>query len=253
MTQELVRVQLLGLPVAVHARARIHQETLRRELALVDLGPDAGISDRLAALAENHRQRFGAFTEEQQLALQEAEDAGVDTIDLTYDFPVEVAEAAEALLEMLDEVDHLCGRGELVALVTPPEALAYRHWILGEIIGQLRERREPVPWKSFEAEAPEMETHDAGPVAHVAAGGDLDLVGSPALRTAIAEQLEAGARSIVVDLSGCEFIDSVGLSLLLITRERCTALGGGLEVVGAGDSVLSLFETVGIRDLLVRS
>ena len=83
--------------------------------------------------------------------------------------------------------------------------------------------------------------------------GDLDLFGAPAVRTAIAERLEAGVTAIVIDLSDCGFIDSVGLSLLLTSLERCVSAGGSFEVIGARESALRLFETVGVKDLLISS
>ena len=82
-------------------------------------------------------------------------------------------------------------------------------------------------------------------------GGDLDLFGAPALRSAIAERLEAGMTTIVLDLSDCGFIDSVGLSLLLTSRERCVSAGGSFTVIGAGEAAMRLFETVGVKDLLI--
>jgi anti-anti-sigma factor len=84
----------------------------------------------------------------------------------------------------------------------------------------------------------------------IVAAGDLDLLGSPALRQEIAERLEAGQHDVVVDLSSCRFVDSVGLSLLLTTRERCLALGGSFRVIGVREEIRSLFETVGVDQLL---
>ena len=106
-------------------------------------------------------------------------------------------------------------------------------------------------WRDDDAPTPRRTaSEDRGPPLFV--DGDLDLFGAPTLRAAIAERLEAGATTIVVDLSACGFIDSVGLSLLLTTRERCRAAGGGLSVIGAGENALRLFETVGVRELLVQ-
>jgi anti-anti-sigma factor len=256
MTETLRSVQLLGLPVAVHRRAVQHDDTLRRELALVRAGQEAEAGARLAALSQELQGRFQSFTTEQSAQLQAAGDDA--TIDLTFQLPVEAADGAERLGALLDEVDELCRSGELVTLVTPPEAVAYRRWFLGEFVRQLRDGEAPRPWSAQDAPAvPDDVVAHASPVGDTLGpplfvDGDLDLFGAPTLRAAIAERLEAGATSIVVDLSSCSFIDSVGLSLLLTTRERCRAAGGGLSVIGAGDNALRLFETVGVRELLVR-
>ena len=257
---ELVTVRLVGVPVEIHRRAGDHQDTLARELALVDVGAEADVSERLAALTDDLRQRFGAFTGEQREALLAADERGDATIDLAYELPAEAADASERLGALLDEVDELCRTGELVTLVTPPDLLAYRRWILGEFVEQIRSGREARPWDvslvtdertdAVDVTAAGAAPVDAGEPLRVAA--DLDLLGAPRLRSAIAARLEAGATSVVVDLTGVEFIDSVGLSLLLTTRERCRALGGSFEVVGAGENALRLFETAGVHSLLVR-
>jgi anti-anti-sigma factor len=237
----------------VHRRAVAHDDTLRRELALVRAGREADVGARLLALSTELEGQFGGFTAAQRAQL---EDAGEDdTVDLTYELPAAAADAAEHLGELLDEVDELCRTGELVTLVTPPEAVAYRHWLLGEFVEQIREHRPPRPWSDVAAmlDQPNDEeaTGSAPPGPPLFVEGDLDLFGAPTLRAAIAERLEAGVVTIVVDLSNCGFIDSVGLSLLLTTRERCRAAGGGLSVIGAGENALRLFETVGVKDMLL--
>ena len=253
MNEPLVTVQLLGLPVAVHRRAAAHDDTLRRELALVRAGAEADAGARLFALSTELEGRLGGFTAEQRTQLDTADDDA--TIDLTYELPAFAAEAAEHLGDLLDEVDDLCRSGELVTLVTPPESLVYRRWLLGEFVEQIRNGRPPRPWTEVAAALDEVETDPPPPARPpdppLFVEGDLDLFGAPTLRAAIAERLEAGATTIVVDLSACGFIDSVGLSLLLTTRERCRAAGGGLSVIGAGENALRLFETVGVRELLV--
>jgi len=251
VTEQLVTVYLLGLPLALHRRASEHLDTLRRELALVEAGREADASARLTALSEELGDRFRGFTAAQEAARADAPAAG--TLDLAYELPADAAEASERLGQLLDEVDELCRVGELVTLCTSPDVLAYRQWFLGEFIGQIREGRAPIPWDETEPGSAHIDAVVAGDEVDgepIVVAGDLDLFGAPALRAAISERLEAGERAIRIDLSQCRFIDSVGLSLLLTTRERCRAVGGGLKVIGADDSALRLFETVGVRQLL---
>ena len=236
MSDDLVTVRIVGLPVAIHRRAAEHDDTLRRELALVRAGREADAGARLVALSDELESRFRGFTAAQTAQLAAADADGV--IDLVYELPPDAADAADRLGALLDEVDELCRVGELVTVCAPPELVVYRRWLLDEFVGQIREGREPRPW--------------AGGLPALFVEGDLDLFGAPTLRAAIAERLEAGISTMVIDLSACGFIDSVGLSLLLTTRERCRAAGGGLWVVNAGESALRLFETVGVRELLVR-
>jgi anti-anti-sigma factor len=66
--------------------------------------------------------------------------------------------------------------------------------------------------------------------------GDVDLSSGQAVRDAVCEALDAGAREVVLDLSGVTFLDSTGLNALLNTardvdrrgaRLRCDAPHGG--------------------------
>src|SRR3712207_6692473 len=128
MGDELVTVQLLGLPLAVHAESVDRVATLRRELALVELAEASHMGERLTTLAAELRVRFGSFTAHAEGELQAAIDAGHPTVDLTFHVPPAAAEAAEQYDALLDEADALCEQGALVTLVTPPVAVAYRRW-----------------------------------------------------------------------------------------------------------------------------
>lgn len=49
--------------------------------------------------------------------------------------------------------------------------------------------------------------------------GELDQATAPELRAALAETLQDGG-SVLVDLTGCEFIDSTGLSLMVESKRQ---------------------------------
>ena len=90
----------------------------------------------------------------------------------------------------------------------------------------------------------------AGTPAVVAFDGDLDLETAPQLRQQLLELLDRGRVDLVVDLAGCSFLDSAGLSLLLSTARRCEELGGSLRVVNATGAVDQLLGYAGVRDQL---
>ncbi|CAM4114507.1 Anti-anti-sigma-B factor [Mycobacterium basiliense] len=73
--------------------------------------------------------------------------------------------------------------------------------------------------------------HDG--VAVLSVGGEIDLVTAPALEEAIGEVLAENPAALVIDLSGVEFLGSVGLKILASTYET---LGGnaGFGVVARG-------------------
>jgi anti-sigma B factor antagonist len=75
--------------------------------------------------------------------------------------------------------------------------------------------------------------------------GELDLASSPLL-TGELEDLEAsGARRLVVDLSGLEFMDSTGLHSLLAALERSRTNGHELSLRRGPRSVHQIFELTG--------
>jgi anti-sigma B factor antagonist len=76
----------------------------------------------------------------------------------------------------------------------------------------------------------------------VAVRGEIHVSTAPELSTLLAEALERGVQSLVLDLSEVEFIDSTGLSVLLNLLRRLTQRGGGLVIVCTNPTVLRLFE-----------
>ena len=256
----LLPVHVLGVPLDLHRRSSQHAETLRRELAFVAHAahPDAAPA-RLQVLGASIAERFGMLTIVQQQRLADAMEAGEATIDLHYELPVEVADACDEMDRLLDELDAFCHEGGLLTLVTPEDARVYRRWFLDEVRGQLRAGRAPRPWA-----APAGSAQSATVPGRTAAAGadefaddpivvgeDLDLSSAPTLREQIVARTDAGAARITIDVTGCTFMDSTGLSLLLTTHLRLAATGGALRVVGASGQVASLLEMSGVDELLL--
>jgi anti-sigma B factor antagonist len=254
-------VRLVGLPVEVHRQASEHSDTIIRELTLIAGADDVdAVPARLRELSERLTERYASFTSAQTQLLQAAQTNGATTIDLVYELPPEVADDCEVLAGMLDEVDAYCRDGALVSLVTPPEAAAYRRWFLNEVIHQIRDGGEPLPWPGFEAQ-PDGEPHgqdedgapgtpDATEEVVIDVEGALDLDGASRLRPVVAEHLDAGEVTLVFDLRHCDFVDSVGLSLLLTTRNRCVENAGSLRVTNLQPFVQTTFRHAGVLDLL---
>jgi anti-sigma B factor antagonist len=80
-----------------------------------------------------------------------------------------------------------------------------------------------------------------GGCARLAVVGPLDLVSAPALRDALIELFGDNAR-VAVDLSGCDFLDSVGLGVLLAAIARAQEQGAAVtfKLSEAADRVLSI-------------
>jgi anti-sigma B factor antagonist len=90
----------------------------------------------------------------------------------------------------------------------------------------------------------EVGEHDGAPV--VTVRGEVDLGSAHHVRDAVLQQLGAGSRWVVVDLGAVEFLDSVGLGMLVAARKRARALGGDVAFVVTSDRVRRPFEVAGI-------
>ncbi len=86
---------------------------------------------------------------------------------------------------------------------------------------------------------------DDGPPV-VAAAGELDLTTAPRLRQVLVGLATDGDRHAVIDLSGLEFIDSIGLGVVVATVKRFRALGGDLHVAITSDRIRAPFELTGL-------
>ncbi len=151
-----VNVRIVGLPVPVYLRASEHGDELMREFALVAAGANDGagaatgndVPVRLTVLVEELRRRFSGFTLQPVAELAEAAATGADTIDLDYRLPPDAVQAAVDLGALLDEADEFCRAGDLLTLATPPDALAFRRWFLGEFSRQAA-GEPPLAWSDW--------------------------------------------------------------------------------------------------------
>ena len=73
--------------------------------------------------------------------------------------------------------------------------------------------------------------------------GRIDHASAEQFRAALAPHLAgAGRDRLVVDLSGVEYISSVGLRVLMLASKQVKAQGGSLAVCGLGPVVREIFE-----------
>jgi anti-sigma B factor antagonist len=88
----------------------------------------------------------------------------------------------------------------------------------------------------------EISTADLGEgVATVAVAGEVDLYTAPALKQAIGETIDGGARSVLVDLSRTTFIDSTTLGVLMGAVKRLRPAGGEVAIVCSDPNVRKIF------------
>lgn len=80
----------------------------------------------------------------------------------------------------------------------------------------------------------------------VSLAGEVDIATKDQLREAAERLVAEGARKLVVELSGVEYMDSAGLGALKGLRSQLLQSGGLVAVVGAQARVAKLFEQTGM-------
>ena len=78
--------------------------------------------------------------------------------------------------------------------------------------------------------------------------GRLDTTTAPALDKVINEDI-ADAKSLVLNLSGIEYISSAGLRVLLSAQKKMQKIGS-MKVTNVCEAVMEVFEMTGFADIL---
>ncbi len=76
----------------------------------------------------------------------------------------------------------------------------------------------------------------------ITVSGEIHVTTAPEFSSRLNDAIAAGTRALVLDMSGVEFIDSTGLSVLLNGLRRVTRADGRMALVISNPTVLRLFE-----------
>jgi anti-anti-sigma factor len=91
----------------------------------------------------------------------------------------------------------------------------------------------------------------ADQAAQVALEGSVDGHTFERLRRAVDELVEAGTQWLVVDLSGMDYVASVGLNLLVNARVSRRNKGGDLILVHPQPQVMKILKMLGLTEILL--
>ena len=145
---ELRRVTLMGVPAATYVAFNLHVDQLLHEL---QLAAAARMWTEMAHSGRLHRlisRSLSSQTEARASAWAQAREALIapaERVDIDLRVPVGAADASRALLELLEEADELCARGELLTLPATAEIRDLRRWVTAELCSQLHLGRQPQP------------------------------------------------------------------------------------------------------------
>ena len=92
-----------------------------------------------------------------------------------------------------------------------------------------------------------VEEHDGSTVVFVR--GDLDATGAPSLRAQLVATMESAPHQVVLDLSGVDFVDSLGLSMLVAAHRRADELGIEFQLASPSPQSRRVLEITRLTDL----
>jgi anti-sigma B factor antagonist len=96
-----------------------------------------------------------------------------------------------------------------------------------------------------------LEVRREGDRSIIEVAGELDASSGARLRTLVSEVLESSPPTVVLDLSGLTFVDSVGLSVIVAAHNRCEASGVALELHDVSPACRRVLEITRLTDVLV--
>ena len=89
-----------------------------------------------------------------------------------------------------------------------------------------------------------------GRIGIVKVEGHLDTHTIGKFESAIQQAIRQGLDALIVDLSGCRYMSSIGIGSVLQLQSRLEEFGGRLVCAGASSSVRGVFELMGIASVV---
>jgi anti-sigma regulatory factor (Ser/Thr protein kinase) len=143
--EQLITIELKGMPPELFSHLRLHFNELGRELRLLAISdperyPIAVEFAEVYLQVEHERRQVQGLA-----ALDAALDAGAETVDLTYLAPPTAPASMARVGELLEQVYRIFGDDTLLAVRPAPELMSLQRWYLGEF-GRQAAGHKPLPW-----------------------------------------------------------------------------------------------------------
>lgn len=140
-------VRLVRVPIRVMEAGRRHHDELMHEFAVLAVSEDLSddVPQRMLDLIDTMGRRYGGANEPRNALVDEAIARGDDTIDLVYEVPDHVVEAADNLAALMAEADEYCEREEMLTLQRSAVVRDFSAWYLDEFRRQIH-GEPPQPW-----------------------------------------------------------------------------------------------------------
>jgi anti-sigma B factor antagonist len=95
-----------------------------------------------------------------------------------------------------------------------------------------------------------------GPWSILRVSGEIDMATAPRLRQQVVVMVNTGHLNVILDLTEVDFLDSVGLGVVVGAVKRVRTNGGEIHIVCANEQILKLFDitrlhaAVGVHDTI---
>jgi hypothetical protein len=142
------QIRMVGVPVELFLATRQHHEELIREFAVLALAhqdEERSQSPELRRLVSEFGLHYGASGSRADAGVDAASQDGRATIDLTYQVPISVLEAANRLESLMQSADAYCREGRMLTMPRTPQMARFAEWWLGELRRQVAGYA-PTPW-----------------------------------------------------------------------------------------------------------
>ena len=149
-------VVLGDVPTDLLIEAKAHMDNVVRELSLAEADATTRSDEQFGALIRTVVHSFGDARDAIKRQAIAASRRGDQRTSLTLLLPLSAADAGEAYLAALDEVDTYSRAARLLTLETPPDHKLFRRWYVEAVVTQLRDLaagRDPEPVTSVHGHA----------------------------------------------------------------------------------------------------